>query len=68
MGLIAATNRPQEVAIYEVATGKELQRVTLDNDVLAARFIPSKKQLLVLTATQKVYELSLPAAGTGAAK
>jgi WD40 repeat protein len=61
LGLIAATNRPQEVTIYEVATGKQVQRVTLDNEVLAARIIPEKKQLLVLTATQRVYALDLPA-------
>jgi len=38
-------------------------RVTLDHYVLAARFIPEKRQLLVLTATQRVYVLDLPAAG-----
>lgn len=70
LGLIAATNRPQEVTVYEVATGKELQRVTLDHYPLAARFIPEKKELLVLTATQRVYTLDLPAGGpvAGAAK
>ena len=33
---------------------------------LAARFIPEKRQLLVLSATQKVYALDLPADGAGA--
>jgi hypothetical protein len=62
LGLIAATNRPQEVTVYDVATGRELERVTLDHNVLAARLIPEKKQLLVLTATQHVYALDLPVA------
>jgi hypothetical protein len=69
LGLVAANNRLQEVMVYDVATGKEIERVTLDHDVLAARFIPEKKQLLVLTATQHVYALDLPVAPeTGAAK
>jgi hypothetical protein len=63
LGLIAATNRPQDVMIYDVATRKEVMRVTLDHYILAARFIPEKRQLLVLTATQHVYALDLPATG-----
>jgi WD40 repeat protein len=63
MGLIAANNRQQDVTVYDVATGKEVARVTLDHFVLAARFIPEKRQLLVLTATQRVYVLDLPATG-----
>jgi hypothetical protein len=51
------------VTVYDVVTGKEVVRVTLDHYVLAARFIPEKRQLLVLTATQRVYVLDLPAAG-----
>jgi hypothetical protein len=66
LGLIAATNRPQEVTVYEVATGKEMARVTLDHYPLAARFVPEKRQLLVLTATQRVYALDLPATGPAA--
>ena len=66
LGLIAATNRTQEVTIYEVATGRVLRRVNLDHFPLAARFIPEKRQLLVLSATQKVYALDLPADGAGA--
>jgi hypothetical protein len=62
MGLIAATNQPQEVTIYNVAAGEKVMRVTLDHYVLAARFIPATRQLLVLTATQRVYALDLPAA------
>jgi hypothetical protein len=61
MGLVAATNQPQDVTVYEAATGKEVVHVTLDHYPLAARFIPEKRQLLVLTATQHVYVLDLPA-------
>ena len=64
MGLIAATNQPQEVTIYNVAAGEKVMRVTLDHYVLAARFIPATRQLLVLTATQRVYVLELPAEAT----
>jgi hypothetical protein len=47
-----------------------VKRVTLDNTVFTARFIPEKKQLLVLTATQTVYALDLPGDGppSGSAK
>ena len=70
LGMIAAANRPQEVVLYETSTGKEVKRVTLDNTVFTARFIPEKRQLLVLTATQTVYALDLPGDGppSGSAK
>jgi hypothetical protein len=70
LGMIAAANRPQEVVLYETSTGKEVERVTLDNSVLTARFIPERRQLLVLTATQAVYALDLPGTGpaSGSAK
>ena len=69
MGLIAASNRPQDVTVYDVATGKKVASVTLDHFVLAARFVPEKKQLLVLTATQHVYTLNLQVASeAGVAK
>ncbi len=66
LGLIAATNRPQELTIYEVAAGREVRRATLDHLALAARFVPEKRQLLVLTATQRVYTLDLSSAGAKA--
>jgi WD40 repeat protein len=59
LDMIAATNRPQELTVYDVANGKPLARVTLDHNVLAARFVPEKKQLLVLTASQHVVRLDL---------
>jgi len=63
LGLIAATNRDQEVMIYDAATGRELKRVTVDQLPRAARFIAEKNALLLLTASQSVYSIDLPAAG-----
>jgi hypothetical protein len=63
LGLIAATNRDQDVILYDAATGKELKRVTVDQFPRAARFIAEKNALLVLTANQRVYTIDLPAAG-----
>ncbi len=59
LGMIAATNRPQELTVYGVADGKPVTSVLLDENVLAARFVPERKLLLVLTAAQHVYQLSL---------
>jgi hypothetical protein len=64
LGMIAATNRPQELDIYDVKTGKQILGVTLDHEVLAARFVPQSKELLVLTATQQIYKLDVPGAKT----
>ncbi len=61
LGMVAATDRPQELNVYDIVTGKRLLAVTLDHDVLAARFVPGDKQLLVLTASQHIYRISLPA-------
>jgi hypothetical protein len=60
LGLIVATNRPQELTVYDVSDGKPLANVMLDHNVIAARFVTDKKQILVLTATQHIYRLSLP--------
>jgi len=64
LGMIAATNRPQELTIYDVGTEKQLAQFGLDHNVLAARFVPEKKELLVLTATQRVYRVDLLALRT----
>jgi len=66
LGLIAARNRLQELSIYTVATGKELQHLTLDQRILAARIIPQKRQLMVLTASQHVYTIDLPPSAVAA--
>jgi hypothetical protein len=59
LGMIGATNRPQELTVYDVANGRMLMSVLLDENVLAARFVPERKLLLVLTASQHVYQVSL---------
>ena len=56
-GLVAGTNEPQEVTIYDVNTGRKLDSVKLDNYPLAARFLPGTRTLLVLSATQRVYRI-----------
>jgi hypothetical protein len=60
LGLIAANDGGQEIEIYDAATARSLKRVILDHAPLAARFIPEKKVLLVLTANQRVYSIDLP--------
>ena len=59
LDMIAATNRPQELTVYDVTNGKPLANVILDHNLLAARFVPGQKQLLILTAAQHVYRLAL---------
>jgi WD40 repeat protein len=60
LGLIAATNRDQEVIILDAKTGNELKRITVDQRIDAARFIPTENALYVLTANQTVYSIGLP--------
>ena len=57
--MVAATNRIQELNIYDTAHGKRLAHFLLDQEVIAARFVPERKQLLVLTASQRVYTIDL---------
>lgn len=59
LGMIAATNRPQELDIYDCAHGKLVASYLLDHELIAARFLLEQRQLLVLTATQHVYRLDL---------
>ena len=61
LGLIATTNRDQDVTIRDAKTGKQLKQVTVDHFPLAARFIAEKKALLVLTTAQSIYTIDLPA-------
>jgi WD40 repeat protein len=62
--LLAATNRDQDIMIINATNGKELKRVTVDNLPRVARIIPDKNQLLVLTASQRVYAIDLPSVTT----
>jgi hypothetical protein len=66
LGLIAATNRDQDVIIYNANDGKKLDQVRLDQIVQAARFVPAEDSLLVFTAGQRVY--SIPLSGSRKAK
>jgi hypothetical protein len=59
LGMVAATNRIQELNIYDTAHGKRLAHLLLDQAVIAARFVPARKQLLVLTASQRVYRIDV---------
>ncbi len=58
-GLLAVTNRAQEVAAYETGTGRELVRAMLDHVVLGARFVGEKRELLALSGTQRLYTIEL---------
>ncbi|HUB28739.1 MAG TPA: M48 family metalloprotease [Terracidiphilus sp.] len=64
LGLVAATNRLQELSLYDVAGGQRRAHLLLDQEIIAARFVPENKQLLVLTANQHVYRLDIPALET----
>ncbi len=59
-GLIAATNREDEILLVNEKTGTEIERFTLGSPLRLARIIASQKQLLVLTADQVVHRIPLP--------
>jgi hypothetical protein len=60
-GLIAATNREDEILLVYERSGQERKRFTLGSPVLAARIVTGNgKTLLVLTADQVVHRLQLP--------
>jgi hypothetical protein len=65
-GLLAVSNRDQEMIVYDASNGTEISRVVVDHRPRAARFIPSTHSLKVLTASQRVYTipLSAPAAAS----
>jgi Peptidase family M48 len=62
MGLIAATNREDEIVLVNERTGTEIERFTLGSPLRLARIIASQRQLLVLTADQVVHRIPLPGA------
>ena len=63
MGLIATRNRNQELVVSEPAKRREVLRLTLDAGIRAARFVPEKKQLLVVTSNQTLYTLDVSGSG-----
>ena len=68
LGLVASRDRDQELSVYQLSTGHELLRLTLDTMVRSARFLPEKKQLLVLTSNQSLYTIDLSSNLTAAGK
>jgi WD40 repeat protein len=65
LGWIAATNRDQDIVVYDTSTGNEMAQATLDNVIEGARFIPDTRQLIVVANTQKVYTLDLTKSSQG---
>jgi WD40 repeat protein len=61
-GLIAATNREDEIVLVNEKTGTEIERFTLGSPLRLARIVASQKQLFVLTADQVVHRIPLPGA------
>lgn len=59
LGMIAGTNRLQELNLYATAHARQLAHYVLDQAVIAARFVPESKQLLVVTASQRLYRIDL---------
>ena len=58
-GLFCVSNRDNELVIYDAATVRERKHFTYGARVRFARFLPARKQLLVLTADQKVHTISM---------
>ena len=61
LGWIAAINRSQEISVYDVVSGKQLLRATLDLPIAAAQFVLQQRALLVVTKGQRVYTFPLDA-------
>jgi len=60
-GIIAASNREEEIIVFAERSGKEISRFTLGSPVLAAQISGNKeKTLLVLTDDQTVHRIPLP--------
>lgn len=58
-GLLAVSNRDQEMIVYNAATGDEVKHVILDHKPRAVGFISATNSLRILTATQRVYTVPL---------
>lgn len=57
--MVAATNRLQELNLYETQHGRRLAHLVLDQAILAAHFDRTRQQLLVVTAAQHLYRIDL---------
>ena len=58
-GLFAVSNIDNELVIYDAATVRERKHFTFATRVRFAHFLPARKELLVLTADQKVHAISM---------
>jgi hypothetical protein len=58
-GLFCVRNRDHDLVIYDAATLRERKHLTYAKRVSFAEFLPVRKGLLVLTADQKVYTISM---------
>ncbi len=62
LGIIAASNREDEIVLLDERTAREVKRITLGSPIRAAHLLAgTHSELLVLTADQVVHRMSLPA-------
>lgn len=59
LGMMATTDRIQELNLYDTASGRRLAHRMLDQIVVSAHFLPERRELLVSTASQTVYRIDL---------
>ena len=59
LGMVAATNRIQELNLYDTQDGRRLAHFVLDQAILAAHFDRAHQRLLVVTAAQHLYQIDL---------
>ena len=58
-GLFCVNNADNELLIYDAATVRERKHFTFAARVRFAEFLPARKELLVLTADQKIHPISM---------
>jgi WD40 repeat protein len=58
-GLFCVSNRDNDLVIYDASTVRERKHFTYATRVRFAEFLPGRKELLVLTADQKVHAISM---------
>jgi len=58
-GLFCVHNRDNDLVIYDAATLRERKHFTYAKRVSLAEFLPQRKELLVLTADQKIHTVSM---------
>jgi WD40 repeat protein len=58
-GLFAVSNRDNDLVIYDAASVHERKHFTYTSGVRVALFLPSRKELLVLTGDQKVHTIPM---------